>query len=169
MTTKKNKKIDIMWVGLSHKKERGGTKFIPLGDDTNSGKVIFEIEKGLPKLNFHRTNLVKFAPVDKNNKLRYPTISEMETDFSLLLKEIDKLNPKIVFLLGSKVAEFVLKKKNQRPSKSQKDWQSYERVIINNVYFVSIFHPSYVYVYKRKEIEKYVDAIHCIILDLLSI
>ena len=163
---KKNKKIDVMWVGLSHKQEKNGNKFYPLGEDTNSGKVIFEIEKSLPKLKFYRTNLVKFAPTDKNNKLRYPTISEMENDFPLLRKEISELSPKIIFLLGSKVAEFVIKKRGQKLIKSREDWQSYEVAILKETFLVSIFHPSYVYVYKRKNIDEYIDAVRRIILGL---
>jgi len=166
MKNKKDKKIDVMWVGLSHKKEKDGNKFYPLGEDTNSGKVILEIEKCLPKLKFHRTNLVKFAPTDKNNRLRYPTVFEMENDFPLLQEEIDNLEPKIIFLLGAKVAEFVLKKNEQRLIKSHKDWQSYEVVILKGTFLVSVFHPSYVYVYKRKNIDEYIDAVRRIILGL---
>lgn len=169
MVNKKDKKIDVMWVGLSHKKEKDGKKFFPLSADTNSGKIILEIEKLLPRLNFHRTNLVKSAPVDKDNKLRYPTMSEMDNDYLLLQKEIDELSPKLVFLLGSKVSNFVLKKNKKKLTKTQKNWQSHEDTIINGVYFVSIFHPSYVYVYKRKYISEYTDAVRRMISDLLIV
>lgn len=165
----KNKKIDIIWVGLSDKKEKDGKKFFPLSKDTNSGKIILEIQELLPKLNFYRTNLVKSAPVDEYNKLRHPTILEMKNDFPLLQKEIDNLKPKLVILLGSKVAKFVLKNNNQGLVKTQKYWQSYESVKIGGIYFVSIFHPSYVYVYKRKKIDEYADIVRHIILDLLLI
>jgi len=167
MKIKKDRKIDVMWVGLSHKKEKNGEVFLPLGNDTNSGKVILEIEKKLPKLSFHRTNLVKFAPTDGNDKLRYPTISEMENDFPLLLKEIIELKPKIVFLLGSKVSQFVLEKKQHKLIKSKKDWRCFDEVLFEGIYFVSIFHPSYVYVYKRKKISEYVDTVYQVITDLL--
>ncbi len=159
----KDKKVNVIWVGLSDKKPKKEKKFYPLGEDTNSGKIIAKIEKQLPQLNFYRTNLVKFAPVDKNNKLRYPTNSEMEDSFCLLQNDILEFKPTTVFLLGNRVSEFVLNKKEQKLIKSKERWRAYAPVFINGVCFISIFHPSYVYVYKRKEIDDYLKTVRKII------
>lgn len=169
MISKKDKKVDVIWVGLSNKKETDDKDFFPLNADTNSGKIIVEIERLLPRLSFHRTNLVKSAPVDKDNRLRYPTELEMESDYSLLQKEIEELNPRVVFLLGSKVSNFVLKKNKKKLIKTQKNWRSYENNIIDGIHFVSIFHPSYVRVYKRKFIDEYIETIRAMISDLLLV
>lgn len=167
MDINNNKKVDVMWVGLSHKKVVAGEVFAPLGANTNSGKVVWEIESKLPKLSFHRTNLVKFAPLDERGKLRYPTNSEMENDFLSLTREIEVFKPKIIFLLGSKVSDFVLKIKKHKPIKSRDDWRCCVQTQIDGIYFVSIFHPSYVYVYKRKRLDEYVNTVHQIVKDLL--
>ena len=167
MDINNNKKVDVMWVGLSHKQAKEGEIFAPLGINTNSGKVVWKIESRLSKLSFYKTNLVKFAPLDQRNKLRYPTSSEMENDFLSLTREIEVFKPKIIFLLGSKVSDFVLKMKRYKPVKSKDGWRCYVEAQIDGIYFVSIFHPSYVYVYKRKKLNEYINTVYQIVEDLL--
>jgi DNA polymerase len=98
----KNNSCDIMWVGLSAKKVEDINKTIPLCNDTNSGKIIEKIENKLNDFRFYKTNLVKCLPLDKNNKLRYPTIEEMNSCIENLLLEINYFKPKIIFVLGKK-------------------------------------------------------------------
>ena len=141
----KSKKCDVMWVGLSAKKVDDVDKTIPLCSDTNSGKIIEMIEERLPKINFYKTNLVKCLPLDSNNKLRYPFNDEMNACIDNLLIEIKELKPKIVFILGKNTYNFI------------------HKYFFNNGLDVSklvyIEHPSYIYVYKRKYIDEYVDKI----------
>ena len=136
---------DIMWVGLSAKKVDNVNNTIPLCNDTNSGKVIELIESKLENTNFYKTNLVKCLPLDDNNKLRYPTNSEMNACIDNLLVEINELKPKIIFVLGKNTYNFIYKyfKKNK----------------IDDSKLIYIEHPSYIYVYKRKYIDDYVEKI----------
>lgn len=139
----KLKKSEVMWVGLSAKKTLGND--IPLDKNTNSGKIIEQIENRLPELKFYKTNLVKCLPLDENNKLRYPNLLEMEACLENLIKEIEMVNPKVIFLLGKKTYNFVYKYFKQNN--------------INDSILFQVEHPSYIYVYKRKYLEEYINKI----------
>ena len=141
----KNNSCDIMWVGLSAKKVEDVNKTIPLCNDTNSGKIIEEIENKLNDFRFYKTNLVKCLPLDKNNKLRYPTIEEMNSCIENLLLEIKYFKPKIIFALGKKTYNFIHK------------YFTNNNIDTSNIYYIE--HPSYIYIYKRKYIDDYIEKI----------
>lgn len=142
----KKNKCDIMWVGLSAKKVEDVNKNYPLENNTSSGKLIEEIEKKRDDLTFYKTNLVKCLPLNEERKLRYPTENEMEMCIKNLLMEIRELKPRVVFLLGNNVSKFVTKycKKNS---------------IKVDAKVLSIEHPSYICVYKRKNKDAYIKKI----------
>ena len=135
---------NVMWVGLSAKKVSDVNETIPLCNNTNSGRIIESIENRLNYLGFYKTNLVKCLPLDENNKLRYPTTNEMYSCIDNLLLEIKELNPKIIFILGKKNYNFI---------------QSYLKKNRINNKLIYIEHPSYIYVYKRKYINDYIDKV----------
>jgi DNA polymerase len=150
------KSMHVMWVGLSAKKTEGGDNFEPLDAKTNTGKLIAEIEKECKSTTFYKTNLVKFAPLDKKGKLRYPTSRECLSYYPELQSEIDSVNPKIVVLLGLQTAKFVTNQLGlNMPSLSY----SYEAISYRNRWYVPIHHPSYIMIYKRKEKDVYVQAL----------
>ena len=134
-----------MWVGLSAKKVEDILSSTPLENNTNSGKIIEQIEQEVPKYNFYKTNLLKCLPLDKNNKLRYPTINEMDKCINNLIYEIDIIKPKLIFLLGRKTYNYVYKffKNNNLDT--------------NDIYYIE--HPSYIYVYKKRHIGEYIRKI----------
>lgn len=138
----KKVQCDVMWVGLSAKKVNDVNNNFPLQDDTNSGKIIKNMEDKLSSLKFYKTNLVKCLPLDNKNKLRYPTAKEISICTENLLKEIDIIRPKIIVLLGNMVSKHIKKylKENQ--------------IKLN---IITIKHPSYIYVYKRKYISDYIE------------
>ena len=141
----KEDRCDVMWVGLSAKRVDDLNNSIPLSNDTNSGKIIELIEHELPDLKFYKTNLVKCLPLDENNKLRYPTQKEMQDCINNLLIEIEILNPKIILVLGKLTFNFIEKyfiKNNIDKSK-----------------LIYIKHPSYIYVYKRRYIDDYINKV----------
>ena len=137
---------DVMWVGLSAKKVKDLKNNYPLEEDTNSGKIIKEVEDALPNVNYYKTNLVKCLPLDDKGKIRYPNNEEMNACINNLIKEIEYLKPKIVFLLGNNVADFVKKyiRKNNIDLK---------------INFKKIAHPSYIYIYKRKNKQDYINKL----------
>ena len=149
------KKCDVMWVGLSAKKVTDVEKCIPLENNTNSGKIIEIIEKRMPELIFYKTNLVKCLPLDKNKKLRYPTKEEMDKCIFNLIKEIEIGKPKIIFALGKKTYQFI------------QNYMKKNHIYIENIIYVE--HPSYIYVYKRKNADDYVNKIISICNQYLTI
>jgi len=154
------KNVNVMWVGLSAKKDIGVKKSLPLNIDTNTGKLVAEIEAQCRSVFFYRTNLVKFPPLDFDGKLRYPTFNECVSCYPELLVEIQKVNPHIVLLLGSKTATFVL---NQLGFKMPKLSYKYQVFDYKGTWYIPIHHPSYIMVYKRKEKAQYVQAIKDIV------
>lgn len=65
---------------------------------------------------------------------------------SNLLIEIEIVKPKFIFLLGKKVYNFIIKYIKQNNIK-----------IDAKIYYLE--HPSYIYIYKRKYIDNYIDKV----------
>lgn len=148
----KNRKSDVMWVGLSAKNVSNIDSDYPLQDDTNSGKLIKNIEEELPEIKFYKTNLVKCLPLDSKNKLRYPTIEEMNFCIDNLVKEIEIVKPKVIILLGNVVSKYI------------KKYCKEKKIILKTI---TIKHPSYIYVYKRKYIPDYIQETKKLIINNL--
>ena len=108
----------------------------PLDDTTNTGKIITEITNNFPEIEFYKTNLVNFAPLNELGKLRYPTKQEVKDNMPNLLNDIKNCNA--VICLGNKVSKYLNGK-------------------VENI--ISIKHPSYIWIYKRKELDSYIDEV----------
>ena len=137
------RKSDIMFVGISAKmKETEGE--IPLSENTNSGKLIKMIEERLleenSNISCYRSNMVKCVPLDEKGKIRYSDSLEIENCIDNLVYELSIVKPKVVVLLGRLVEKYLKKK-----------------IIEQGYNTITIYHPSYIHVYRKKEIEKYVE------------
>jgi uracil-DNA glycosylase family 4 len=154
-----NKSVaDIFWVGLSAVKVGCTKKEQPLSDSTNSGKLIASIENKNKAVGFYKTNLVKCLPLNEG-KIRYPKKEEMSACDKHLHTEIDQIQPKLVFLLGKQVGDFVTERKDLKFSEEF----NYEPFQKGNTLYVPVHHPSYILVYKRKQLDSYVNGITKII------
>ena len=153
----KLRKCDIMWIGLSAKIVNDVEHAYPLCDDTNTGKIIAEIEANLREVSFYKTNLVKCVPLKENNKLRYPTVLEIKRCIEHIREEIKTVEPQMVFLLGTKVIEAMEKQLGKKLNK----WEefSYSPTSIDGIVYVAVHHPSYMHIYRRKYIELYIQNI----------
>lgn len=160
------KKSDLMWIGISAKKVSNTEEESPLSINTNTGSIIAKIESSLDNISTYKSNIVKCVPLDDKDKLRYPTKDEMNICFENLLTEIKYVNPKIVFLLGDKVTNVIEKKLNIKFPK--RDGYNCNIIEKNNIYYISVYHPSYIYSYRRKEEKMYIDKIVNKIKDLLK-
>lgn len=140
----KKQKIKICWVGISQKiYERN------LSPLTLTGKIIKEIEEKNAKIESLKTNLVEFAPLDKNKKLRYPTKEEIADNFQNLWQTILKQKPQKIFFLGELVRksfEQNLKISIKKPNNFEYFQNKYQNMVL-----VAIQHPSYIAVYKKKQ------------------
>lgn len=160
------KTCSVMWVGLSAKKIDQISFFdTPLASNTNTGKIIDDIEKMNPLLSFYKTNLVKCAPLNDDGKLRYPNQKEKDICISNLKKEIKTFNPKIVFLLGNEVKNSVEKLYNVHFIDTKEF--NLDSIKLNGVQYVPIQHPSYIYIYKRKRIDEYLNSVNEKIREIL--
>lgn len=158
------KECQVFWVGLSAKKKKSN-KEIPLSPETNTGMVIQRIEEVCGEVTTYKTNLVKCLPLTEEQKLRYPNKKEIDSCYEHLAEEIQELSPKIVFLLGGKVSSAV--EKHLKINFEKWDEFKYHYKKINGVYYVPIHHPSYIYVYRRKRIDEYINEVERIIKRLL--
>lgn len=158
------KDCQIFWVGLSAKKKIFDID-IPLSPKTNTGMLIQKIERMCEKVDSYKTNLVKCLPLTEQQKLRYPNSKEIDCCFEHLIDEINVMSPKIVFLLGKQVYSAVGKKLEIVFD----DWENFEYSYkkYKGVYYVPIHHPSYIYVYRRKKMDEYVESVEKIINKLL--
>ena len=148
-----------MWVGLSAVKVDDIDKETPLSNLTNSGKLISEVEQLNREVDFYKTNLVKCLPI-QSDKIRYPNKEEMRACYNNLECEVNDFKPKIVFLLGKLVADFVAKDKFDV---SFADNFKYQPVEVDGTLYVPIHHPSYILVYKRKKVNSYMKGISKVI------
>lgn len=133
--------MKIVLVGLSNK-----IGMEPFDIRTHSGQVV---EKIINNLNhqFIKMNLVSYAPINTYGKLRYPTQKEIKKEFPLFIEKIEKIKPDLIIGFGNIVTSYLNKIDN----------------IQNKL--VSFKHPSYMYVYKRKELEQYITNIQDSILQ----
>lgn len=118
----------VLFIGISNKP--GCT---PLQSGTKSGNMIDQIISRLDA-KCYKTNLVNSPPLDEKGKLRYPTQSEMDDGYKDLQELIKTINPDVCVLLGEKTSKYLADK----------------------LVSISIKHPSYIAVYKRKYQEEYV-------------
>lgn len=137
------KKSDIMFLGISAKMKETEDE-MPLSENTNSGKLIKMIEERLLEENnnllCYRSNMVKCVPLNEDGKIRYPDNLEIENCIENLEYELNIVKPKLVVLLGRLVEKYLKKK-----------------IIELGYNVITIYHPSYIYMYRKKEIEKYVE------------
>lgn len=159
-------KSQIFWVGLSAVRFDEDVARLPLAPSTNSGALIKRIEEPLRgKYSIYKTNLVKCLPL-KDSKIRYPLKEEMNRCYGNFEHEIEVLKPSIVFLLGKQVASFVYKKHGYKEVNFDKEY-NYSGIRIDNVLYVPVHHPSYVLVYKRKQLDSYINGLRKLCLEEL--
>lgn len=146
----------IMFIGLSAKPETED-----LSPTTNTGKLISAIEERIAeRLGVYKTNAVKYAPLDSDGKLRYPTISELKECLPCLLTEIETVSPRVIVPLGGVVSRFLL-----QSLQAEKDFSGFESGFHYETYPLAlghampIHHPSYIWIYKRKRLNEYVERV----------
>lgn len=153
-----SKKAKVFWVGLSAVYMDATTDKMPLSADTRTGALIHEIEAPFSKqVTFYRTNVVKCLPLT-DDKMRYPTETEMQRCSPNLEEELRLHKPSVVFLLGKQVSDFVARHFLGERFKHKSTF-GFEPILFNGCLFVPVYHPSYMLVYKRKDISKYINSI----------
>lgn len=152
----------VFWVGLSAVLFAEGDEKLPLSPLTATGTLVQTIEAPFRKrIRFYKTNLVKCAPI-KEDKIRYPSTFEMEKCYPNFIWELENLSPTTVFLLGKQVSDFILKKLGH-PSIKMDDEFNYEGITYGSIQFIPIHHPSYILVYKRKQLDQYIAGVQKVI------
>jgi DNA polymerase len=142
----------LLWVGISMQKDSE----IPLDKKFASGKLIQAAIDELPQFNHHRANLVNFAPLDKNGKLRYPTKKEISESIEYLLAQIEEVRPQIILALGGLVVQSFSEMLDMKMA-LPKDFEY--QVVSGEFSVMPIHHPSYILIYKRKKMEDYINGI----------
>lgn len=143
------KEVGSMFLGVSAVKIKEKMIKKPLGKDTRSGKVIYEIEE-LAQINIYKSNIVKCLPLDKNNKVRNPSKLEMKCCYENFTNEIKIKKISKVVLLGKDVSSFILDKKIEFPK--LKEGFNYECFEKDGIKYLAVHHPSYM-LRKRKDMQ----------------
>ncbi|MCL4393715.1 MAG: uracil-DNA glycosylase family protein, partial [Chloroflexi bacterium] len=103
------------------------------------------------------TNAVKCLPL-KDGKIRYPAKSEMESCFPNFEMELNEYSPSKLVLFGNQVSNFIINSLGA----SLDNEQPIDGVSLYSTSRFSIMvapHPSYMLIYKRKNIDWYIDSI----------
>ncbi len=101
--------------------------------------------------------MVKCVPL-MEDKIRYPIDEEMERCFPNFETELSELQPRTVFLLGKQVSKFVFKKLKKQVPDLDENFR-YTTTKIDGINFISVHHPSYILIYKRKSLDSYIKNI----------
>ncbi|HRF20398.1 MAG TPA: uracil-DNA glycosylase family protein [Chitinophagaceae bacterium] len=159
------KQSHIFWVGLSAVQFDEGVEHLPLSPTTRTGALINTIEQPLiDNIGFYKTNLVKCVPLKENGKIRYPIEHEMEKCYPNFQFELEALKPSVVFLLGKQVSAFIMKKMGVKDVYLPDNFR-YKALEIGNTFFVPVHHPSFMLVYKRKQLSIYIKSIQSVCRD----
>lgn len=146
----------VYFVGLSAKPNCDH-----LSTQTNTGSIIAQIIRGLPDVTSVKTNLVRNPPLDQEGNLRYPGIKEMERGWKDLQNEMSQMSPDLLVTLGQQVSFFLRTQMGIQPAKPRlpADFSSKTYLSQSEPYLLSVHHPSFVFVYRRKYIENYVNSV----------
>ncbi len=132
-----------------------------LAPETRTGYIVEQITSRLPAVRIVKTNLVKTPPIDRAGKLRYPYPSEMKLGWDELQNEINQAHPNLLVTLGQQVSFFLRHQMDVQPTKPKlpSDFSSKLYLSQSTSYILSIHHPSFVFVYRRKYIEQYIENV----------
>ena len=154
----------VYFVGLSAK-----PNCEHLALETRTGYIIEQIIHHLPSVKIVKTNLVKTPPIDQAGHLRYPNPNEMKIGWNELQDEMNQRSPDLLVTLGQQVSFFLRSQMGVQPAKPQLpsdfSYKSYLSQSQSNI--LSVHHPSFIYVYRRKDIENYVENVVLSILTLI--
>ena len=127
--------MKVLFVGLSNK-----PNVEPFDSSTNSGKVVDSIINKL-ECDCHKVNLVNYAPVNENNKLRYPTTNEISAVIPEFMEFVTNLKPDLIVAFGNVVSNEL------------------QKIDMLNCKIIYHKHPSYILVFQRKNLENYISKI----------
>src|SRR4030042_3386549 len=132
-----------------------------LAPETRTGYIIEQIIHHLPSINIVKTNLVKIPPIDQAGNLRYPNLNEMTLGWNDLQNDINQRLPYLLVTLGQQVSFFLRAQMGVQPAKSQlpSDFLYTSYLSQSRLYVLSIHHPSFVFVYRRKDMENYINNV----------
>lgn len=146
----------VYFVGLSAK-----PNCEHLAPETRTGYIIEQIINRLPSVKTVKTNLVKTPPLDQAGKLRYPHLNEMKLGWDELQNEMKQTPPKLLVTLGQQVSFFLRYQMGAQPIKPKlpSDFSSKSYLSQSTSCILSVHHPSFVFVYRRKDIESYIENV----------
>ena len=122
----------IIFVGITNKEGKN-----PFDSSTKSGAILDAIIAQLDA-KCEKTNYVSYAPKDQNGKLRYPTKIELDQAYLDFQTNIFKQNPDLLVVCGTMIF---------------KELKKHGFDFCN---ILKIYHPSYIWVYKRKQLDSYI-------------
>jgi len=140
-----------------------------LARETRTGNIIEQIILQLPSIKAVKTNLVKTPPIDHEGKLRYPNPGEMKLGWNELQEEMNQTFPILLVTLGQQVSFFLRSQMGIHPAKPHLpddfSCESYLSQSSSNI--LSVHHPSFVFVYRRKDVENYINNVVLSVLSLV--
>lgn len=135
----------VLLVGISNKEGKE-----PFDSSTASGRIVDQMIVRIP-CEFFKINYVNFAPLDLEGKMRYPTKEELTNSFPSFCSRVKVIEPDLIVVFGKMIAD-ELKKRG---------YCDYP--------ILSLAHPSYIWVYRRNELDCYLEKAVFQIKDKLNL
>lgn len=161
---RQEKPASVLWVGISGKPFTNA-----LASTTATGRIVDTIENMSGGVRFRRTNLVKNAPLNGDGRLRYPTQDEMLKGANILFGELEHMEARIVITLGAAVSKVVVERTivNRRFRGLSRAFK-YRAVRTDRFYILPVHHPSFVLIYRRRKLQRYMLSIKKCIADIAA-
>lgn len=151
-------KNEVMFVGLSAIKTIDIKKDEPFSATSKSGALLREISKDLPDCEIYFTNIVKCLPLT-DKKIRYPTNNELDACFANFVLEVESIKPKKIVLFGKRVSDHIIRQLGLSTTHRNDCFFDFKISYLNDIQIMNAYHPSYILVYKRKNITDYKKSI----------
>lgn len=124
-----------MFVGISDKE---GME--PFDKKTDSGRIIHSISEQLNCVSYF-LNYVSYPPKDSQGKLRYPNHQELLASFPSFQERVLEIQPDLIVVCGNMIFQEL------------KRHSFYQETILK------IYHPSYVWIYRRSTLNEYIISV----------
>jgi hypothetical protein len=152
--------MNIFWVGISCQRDASGTAVPPLSEKTPSGRIIDEIIRRCPAATHTKINVIDRVLVNAAGKLRNPTHEELAPALCSTLKRMEEDKEALFVFLGSLIRSQL----ERRPPRCK--LEEYRLYDLGQARAIFIQHPSYVRVYRYKQLGEYqsrvAELIHCV-------
>jgi len=141
--------MNVFWIGISAQRDEEGAPLPPLATVTPSGRIVDEIIHRCREHRHTKLNAVDKVLVDELGKLRNPTRKELEEGLRSITNTMQQSTSALFIFLGGLIRGHLSTRVLNRA------FQEYVVYDLFETRTLFVQHPSYVRVYKYRNLEDY--------------